>query len=375
MPSEQLAAVRSLASVLSGDLSNEPVPRLPGDPPGRTHLVAGIIVRHATTGRFLVQRRARARDRFPGHFTDSASGHVPAREGLDLDGVKVEMARELAEEMGVECAPDRMQLWTIFHDPQLDEIKFMFVTCIDDDTLHLDPVEVDPASGWFQPGTLATMLDHDPFVPSTTGLWRVAIEESGRFGAFLSSLDPWQRYWTMFSDLAEARDDRMTVPFHAFLGRFQPVHRGHVQCIAAIASRGAPVVTCVGSAQYAGTNRNPLPFNDRRAMIKEVLQDEGIDTGGALVIPVPDVHCEHVWMHNVAEILGRGRFTLHTNNDWVRGLATDASIPLGPRLAFDVESLNGTRVRRIIREGGSWGDLVPRACKTYIERNGLVPAF
>jgi len=62
---------------------------------GLLHRAVHVLV-FAPDGRLWLQRRSQAKDRFPGKWTSSASGHVDPGEGYDQAA-----ARELKEELGL----------------------------------------------------------------------------------------------------------------------------------------------------------------------------------------------------------------------------------------------------------------------------------
>lgn len=55
-----------------------------------------------------------------------------------------------------------------------------------------------------------------------------------------------------------------------YLGRFQPIHKGHTSIIDQMLDECESIVIAVGSAQERGTERNPLGFFFRRRLIIEV---------------------------------------------------------------------------------------------------------
>lgn len=65
---------------------------------GLKHRAVHVLV-FAPDGRLWLQRRSQAKDRYPGLWTSSASGHVDPGESYDQAA-----ARELKEELGLELA-------------------------------------------------------------------------------------------------------------------------------------------------------------------------------------------------------------------------------------------------------------------------------
>jgi isopentenyldiphosphate isomerase len=146
---EYLAAVPSLYDIYVGNFENAPVLRNEHNSASHLHLVAGLFVYNPVTRQFLVQQRSASKNTYPEHFTDSASGHINARAGMSLATIKEEMCRELAEEMGVKAKPGQLSLWTLFQDAIENEIKLIFVACVDTTKKRLDLAEVTDRSGWY----------------------------------------------------------------------------------------------------------------------------------------------------------------------------------------------------------------------------------
>jgi nicotinamide-nucleotide adenylyltransferase len=71
------------------------------------------------------------------------------------------------------------------------------------------------------------------------------------------------------------------------LGRFQPIHKGHLSLMLFALSRCEKIIVAIGSAQASRTERNPLSYEERRDMIDNALamidcQDK------AIIIPIKD---------------------------------------------------------------------------------------
>ncbi len=377
---EHMAVGPSLYDIYVGDFENAPVLRNEQNSTLHLHLVAGLFVYNPVIRKFLVQQRSPSKDTFPGHFTDSASGHINARAGMSLATIKKEMCRELAEEMGVEAKPGQLSLWTLFQDTTENEIKLIFVASVDTAETRLDHTEVTDRSGWYGAAELRSMLKTERFVGPVTGLWDVLLQNEARFGAFVRGLGPWQHYWEWsdglrrFKEWKSLEKGRQKSPHDAswiplYLGRFQPFHRGHLSCLEHIRKNAQDVIIGIGSAQYSRDERNPLTFAERREVMQHALDREKLGFNNVFFVPIPDIHNEHMWMENIKLLLGT-EIEIHSNNDWVRGLATSAGIHVAEKMAFEVATYNGSRVRELVRGGGQWQALVPDP--QYMEKRGLV---
>lgn len=53
-----------------------------------------------------------------------------------------------------------------------------------------------------------------------------------------------------------------------FLGRFQPIHKGHMAVLEEIVADGLTPMLVMGSANISGTDKNPLTWQDRIELLK-----------------------------------------------------------------------------------------------------------
>lgn len=145
-----------------------------------------------------------------------------------------------------------------------------------------------------------------------------------------------------------------------FIGRFQPLHKGHRNVIQDhIQEEGFAVV--IGSADKEREEENPLSAGEREKILKacfpdlEVLhlEDEGQDEEG-----------NRRWIENLK---GLGAEKVISRNDLVKELvAKDAELELIQQEMYDPEIYSGTEVRRRIRSGEEWRYLVPECCEEEI---------
>ncbi|MFX0100278.1 MAG: nicotinamide-nucleotide adenylyltransferase [Candidatus Hodarchaeota archaeon] len=368
------AVVPSFQNILLGNFENKPIPRDENDSPTFMHIVAGVFIYNEKENKFLIQKRSIHKKTYPGHFTDSASGHINASSELDLNFIKEGMCRELSEEMGVQANPSDLNLWTIFHDNEMNEIKFVFLGLVQDLVTKLDPMEVSvDGSGWYTLSELSSLIETEKFVPPVVGLWKVLIENGEKIMEFIKTLDEWQEYWRDFCDLEEYLDWKVTnkrkIPL--YIGRFQPFHLGHLKCLELIRESHEEIIIGIGSAQYSRSKRNPLSFNARREILKHILEKEGLNFSRVFIIPIPDMHDEVNWMLNV-KLIFENDIILFSNNDWVRGLAEKEDVQLGEKFLFDRSNLKATRIRELIRTGKEWKQFTPKSCFNYMKEKGLI---
>lgn len=85
------------------------------------------------------------------------------------------------------------------------------------------------------------------------------------------------------------------------IGRFQPVHQGHLALVHAALAQARQVVVVVGSAHQARSPKNPFTWQERAAMLRAALPEA--DRGRLAVLPVRDAYDEPTWARNVQQVV------------------------------------------------------------------------
>ncbi|RMF91195.1 MAG: nicotinamide-nucleotide adenylyltransferase, partial [Methanobacteriota archaeon] len=57
-----------------------------------------------------------------------------------------------------------------------------------------------------------------------------------------------------------------------FIGRFQPLHKGHMMIIKRILEETDALSIVIGSSQHAGTPENPFSADEREEMLRRALE-------------------------------------------------------------------------------------------------------
>lgn len=93
-----------------------------------------------------------------------------------------------------------------------------------------------------------------------------------------------------------------------FVGRFQPLHRGHQAVIRAALAHARHVLVLVGSANSARTLRNPFSYDERQRMIVDAIPELAIASSEipvnarVIVRPVGDhLYNDSAWMREVQQ--------------------------------------------------------------------------
>ena len=150
-----------------------------------------------------------------------------------------------------------------------------------------------------------------------------------------------------------------------FVGRFQPMHVGHLKAIKWILEKYDKVIIVIGSSQESNTDKNPFDVEERKEMINKILKTENITNYE--IIEIPDVHDDEVW---VKLILEKASFEIvFTLNSWVERCFKEFNIEVKGHPMFG--DISGTMIRKLVRDGKQWEDLVPKEVVEIVKRHEI----
>ena len=88
-----------------------------------------------------------------------------------------------------------------------------------------------------------------------------------------------------------------------YIGRFEPVHAGHMALLQRALASARQVIVVVGSAWQARSPKNPFTWQEREVMLREALHDAvpGADRARVQVLPMRDYYNEAVWVQAVID--------------------------------------------------------------------------
>lgn len=153
-----------------------------------------------------------------------------------------------------------------------------------------------------------------------------------------------------------------------FIGRFQPLHLGHVKAVRHILSKEDHLVLGVGSAQYANSVDNPFSCEERRQMIEAVFS-EFLDR--IEVFPITDIHNEPRWVEHVVDA-APAFDVVYTSSDLEARLFSGAGYRVVRIPFFERDAYRGTDIRGKMASDESWQALVPIETVKVVEEVGGV---
>lgn len=189
----------------------------------------------------------------------------------------------------------------------------------------------------------------------------------------------------------------MTQKISVYLGRFQPLHNGHIKILDKIFQNENDLgIILVGSAFCARTIKNPFAFFERKEMIQNYLNSKGISEKRYEIRPVPDqIYNDSKWIQSVQEqvSLAVDDFCIFMDKEaiiddyeiYLVGSDRDSStwyLKAFPQWKLDLStpignSLNATKLRAMIFDPDTvhlnayWSDM-PKTTTEYLENVFLI---
>jgi isopentenyl-diphosphate delta-isomerase type 1 len=140
---------------------------------GLLHRAVHVLVFNSR-GEVFLQKRSMKKDRQPGVWDSSCSGHVDSGEDYDQTAV-----RELQEEIGLKLKAPLARLFKVDVCPETDAEFVWVYKCQDNGLFQLDPDEID-AGDWFAPERVTRWIEETPvdFAPAFTLIWRLLMRRA-----------------------------------------------------------------------------------------------------------------------------------------------------------------------------------------------------
>jgi len=329
-----------------------------------THLIIRFFIVSKSSDNkllYLVQKRGKSKKSYPEYYTDSASGHVIWTKTLDLKEVKQNAIRELEEEFGI---PSRKIRNIKFFDLSTEkdnltkEISYIFLGMVDYDVkLKPNPNELEiDGSQFYTKEELEVLLKNEKLIDHSHKIWRKIL-----------NMDIISHFKQGFDNI-----NSKTENVALFIGRFQPLHHGHIYVLNKIPNSYNTVKIGIGSSQLSHLPNDPFTSEERIKFIKAALKKRKIENKRYNIYEIPDIFNAKNWVDHVVSIVGDFN-VVFSNSDWVRELFQNEGFKVGRKITIFKKKFNGNNIRSLIREGNnSWRHLVPKEIIDLIEDfNGI----
>jgi isopentenyl-diphosphate delta-isomerase type 1 len=145
-----------------GKKAREEVHRL-----GLMHRATHVLVFNQR-GQVFLQKRSMKKDRQPGLWDSSASGHVDSGEDYDACAV-----RELREEIGLEISEVPRRLFKLTASPETDQEHVWVYRCESEGPFQLHPDEIERGY-WFEREEVTRWMNERPddFASALLVIWK-----------------------------------------------------------------------------------------------------------------------------------------------------------------------------------------------------------
>ena len=148
------------------------------------------------------------------------------------------------------------------------------------------------------------------------------------------------------------------------IGRFQPLHLGHMEVLMKSAEESDHLIVGIGSAQLSHLKENPFTAGERYLMIDRALSEAGVEDYS--IVPVEDLNRYSVWVSHTESMCPPFR-RVYTNNPMTRRLFEESGYEVRDSPIYNREVYSGTEIRRRMVAGEDWRSLVPPAVAKVVD--------
>lgn len=370
MPKELLACIKNenIKYLHSGQITKFifPMEREEAHKKKVSHLIVRLFVIARKPNNqilYLVQKRGERKLSFPNYYTDSASGHVTYKKDLGLKDIEYEAKRELEEEFGVlPSSIIKINFYDLLTEENQNttEISYVFLAMIPFDiVLNPNPDELDPeGSKFYTKLELIEILNHEKLIDYSKKIWEKLLTIN-----LNEIFDPNQR-----ESILKKQKNQIAL----LIGRFQPLHHGHIYVFKRILKHYNFLKIGIGSAQLSHTKTNPFTSKERIEFIKSALNVRNIPSERYQIFEIPDIFDANRWVTYVKSIVGNFN-VVFSNSEWVRELFKKEGYYVAKKLGIFKKKYNGSRVRKLmLKNDPTWKSLVPKEVVILIDNfNGI----
>jgi len=141
------------------------------------------------------------------------------------------------------------------------------------------------------------------------------------------------------------------------IGRFQPFHKGHSYLFSEALKVCEKIIVLV-AAQNLHDDNNPYSALTRKRMVKKFLEEEGVSDRVVKIVTQNNYPEDSVWLRNLLKKTGSVDVVVG-NNEWVNGIFEGVGIPAVRVGHFKREILEGSKIRKLMKEKKKWQGRVP----------------
>lgn len=152
-----------------------------------------------------------------------------------------------------------------------------------------------------------------------------------------------------------------------FIGRFQPLHRGHLLMIKKLAATVDRLIIGLGSSNAEVSCRNPFSVPERKEMISRVMKEIG--HRHYEIVELLDIKSDEEWIKTLQKTVGKFDISW-SGSEWVLRVFKAHGLPIDRIKEFP--GLSGTKIRKKMAQGLPWLKFVPSSVRKYLREIGVV---
>lgn len=150
------------------------------------------------------------------------------------------------------------------------------------------------------------------------------------------------------------------------VGRFQPFHLGHKYLIEKALEKVDGLYIILAATNLKDDD-NPYDAKKRLVFLKKFIKEEGLGKKITKVIPLKNHPDDNVWLANLLKKTGKVDIVIG-NNDWVNGIFENANISSLRIKHYKRNILEGTKIRKLMKENKKWQSRVPKYLLSSISK-------
>ena len=151
-----------------------------------------------------------------------------------------------------------------------------------------------------------------------------------------------------------------------FIGRFQPFHKGHLGVVKKMAKKYRLTIVIGSTNRVSG--ENPFPAKARKKMIRAALRGAGVK--GVAVVYMPDTRADKLWTRKFFQLTKNPDIVI-TGNPWVVQCLKNSHVKF-LKIKEKGRKISATKIRALMRSGGRWQSMVPKAVAKILSRYSLI---
>jgi nicotinamide-nucleotide adenylyltransferase len=132
------------------------------------------------------------------------------------------------------------------------------------------------------------------------------------------------------------------------IGRFQPLHKGHISLIKQALAIADKVIIGIGSANITDFD-NPFSADIREQVLKKMIAEEKLDKYVTKIVRLDDNPSDAIWLEQVLEKAGKIDVIIG-NNDRVKKILENAAHKVKQVDFYKREIYEGKKIREKMRK-------------------------